>query len=64
MAIDFTPQFHRKLTRNDKRAVWVAVPHPGTLIPAKKAYYRAWQQEEWLRLTKAGEEVVALAITH
>ena len=64
MAIDFTPQFHRKLSGNGEHTVWVAVPHPGTLIPAKRAYYRTWQQEEWLRLTKAGEEVVALPVSH
>lgn len=61
MAIDFTPQFHKKLSRNDGCGVWIVVPHPGTLIPEKIAYYRTWQQEECQRLRNAGEEVVAFA---
>lgn len=64
MAIDFTPQFHKRLSKGDGRNVWVAIPHPRTLIPVKTAYYRAWQQEECLRLTKAGEDVLSLAISH
>lgn len=64
MALNFTPQFHRRLATSGERSIWVAIPHPRTLIPAKIAYYRAWQQEEWQRLTNAGEEVIALAISH
>jgi len=64
MAIDFTPQFHKKLSKNDERGVWIALPHPRTLIPAKIAYYHAWQQEECQRLKNAGEEVVAFAANH
>ncbi|HZW21358.1 hypothetical protein [Noviherbaspirillum sp.] len=61
MAIDFTPQFHKRLSRNSGHGVWVPVPHPRTLIPVKTQYYRAWQQEECLRLRSAGEEVMAAA---
>lgn len=64
MGIDFTPQFHRKLSKNNGRNVWVAIPHPRTLIPVKTVYYRTWQQEECVRLRIAGEEVVAVAISH
>lgn len=60
MAIDFTPQFHRRTPQNNGRNVWVAIPHPKTLIQVKTAYYRAWQQEERLRLQSAGEDVMAL----
>ncbi|RZI44806.1 hypothetical protein EGT07_05205 [Herbaspirillum sp. HC18] len=64
MAIDFTPQFHKRLSKHNGRNIWVAIPHPRTLIPVKTAYYRAWQQEERLRLTNAGEEVLAFAVSH
>lgn len=64
MGIDFTPQFHRMLSRHKSANVWVAIPHPKTLIPVKTAYYRAWQQEECARLRSAGEEVLALPISH
>lgn len=64
MAIDFTPQFHKRLSKNDGRILWVAVPPPRTLIPAKTVYYRTWQQEEGQRLRNAGEEVVTLAADH
>lgn len=64
MSIDFIPQFHRKISRHGEQNVWVAVPHPKTLIPIKTVYYRTWQQEESLRLQKAGEEVLAFPISH
>ena len=64
MAIDFTPQFHKKISKNDGRSAWVALPYPSTLIAAKADYYRTWQQEECQRLKNAGEEVVALATNH
>jgi hypothetical protein len=64
MAIDFTPQFHKRLSQSNGRNVWVALPHPHTLIPVKTAYYRSWQQEERLRLQTAGEEVLVVAISH
>lgn len=64
MAIDFIPQFHRKLTQNGSYSVWVALPHPRTLIAAKTNYYRAWQREECAKLESAGEVVLAFAITH
>lgn len=64
MAINFTPQFHKRLSTNNGRNVWVAIPHPKTLIPVKTAYYRTWQQEECQRLRQAGEEVIAFAISH
>lgn len=44
MAIDFTPQFHKRISQQPERSVWVAIPHPRTLIPVKTIYYRAWQQ--------------------
>jgi len=64
MAIHFLPQFHKKISRSDGRNVWIAIPHPKTLIPVKTVYYRNWQQEECLRLQEAGEEVMAFAISH
>lgn len=64
MAIDFTPQFHKRISQNGGRNLWVAIPHPKTLIPVKTVYYRAWQHEECLRLQEAGEEVLAFAVSH
>ena len=64
MGIDFTPQFHRKLSRNKDGNVWIAIPHPKTLVPVKTMYYRTWQQEERLRLVNAGEEVLAFPVSH
>ncbi|OWW22152.1 hypothetical protein [Noviherbaspirillum denitrificans] len=64
MAIDFTPQFHKRLSRVGGHGVWVAVPYPRTLIPVKTLYYRTWQQEECARLRNAGEEVVTFAVSH
>jgi hypothetical protein len=60
MAIDFTPQFHRKVSHSAGACVWVAIPHPRTLMPVKTIYYRVWQQEEHLRLQRAGETVLAI----
>jgi hypothetical protein len=56
--MDFMPQFHRRATRSDGRRVWIAVPHPKTLVPEKTHYYRDWQREERLRLQNAGEHVL------
>ena len=64
MALDFTPQFHKRISRNDGRNIWIALPPPKTLILAKTAYYRTWQQEEYQRLMNAGEDVVMLAANH
>jgi hypothetical protein len=60
MAIDFTPQFHRKVSHSAGACVWVAIPHPRTLMPVKTIYHRVWQQEEHLRLQRAGETVLAI----
>lgn len=62
MALDFLPQFHKRIA-HPGGGIWVAAPHPETLIPAKQAYYRKWQFEEYQRLCTAGEEVMALAIS-
>jgi hypothetical protein len=64
MAIDFTPQFHKRISPRREGSVWVAIPHPRTLMPVKTTYYSAWQQEERLRLQDAGEEVLAFAVSH
>jgi len=60
VAINFTPQFHRRLSLRNKD-VWVALPYPKTLIPAKTIYYRNWQQEESLRLAQEGETVLVIS---
>ena len=64
MAINFIPQFHKRVSQNPEQSVWVAIPHPKTLIPVKTIYYRNWQQEECLRLQNAGEEVLSFAVSH
>jgi hypothetical protein len=64
MAIDFIPQFHKRLSRNNEHGVWVAAPPPRTAIPAKTVYYRVWQKDECQRLINAGEEVVAFAVSY
>ncbi|HEY8101071.1 MAG TPA: hypothetical protein VIF82_09975 [Burkholderiaceae bacterium] len=55
---DFEPQFHRILEQGHNHSVWIALPHPRTLIPLKKIFYRKWQLEECLKLQAAGETVV------
>jgi hypothetical protein len=62
MSLDFSPQFHRQISRPDG-SIWVASPRPESLIPDKQGYYRKWQFEEYQRLCAAGEVVVALAIS-
>lgn len=62
MALDFLPQFHMRIPQPDG-GIWIAAPYPETLVPAKQAYYRQWQCEEYQRLCNAGEEVIALAIS-
>jgi hypothetical protein len=63
MAIRFEPQFHKRLTPGRSGSVWVALPHPRTLIPVKLHFYREWQLEESVKLQEAGETVLAFAIS-
>ncbi|MFC7517533.1 hypothetical protein ACFQUU_21205 [Herbaspirillum sp. GCM10030257] len=63
MELNFSPQFHKKISYKDGRAIWVATPHPATLIPMKTRYYQAWQREERLRLQDYGDEVMTLAMS-
>lgn len=63
MSIDFVPQFHQRISRGRGQEVWVAIPQPKALIPVKPVYYLAWQQEECLRLQKAGEEVLTFVVS-
>jgi hypothetical protein len=64
MSLNFTPQFHRRLSSKETRAVWVPLPHPKTVIPVKAMYYRTWQQEESMRLRELGDEVLCFPISH
>jgi hypothetical protein len=63
MPIEFDPQFHKKITQSEKNSVWVALPHPRTVIPVKTMFYRKWQFEECLRLQEAGEIVLTLPLS-
>ncbi|NEX60882.1 hypothetical protein [Noviherbaspirillum galbum] len=64
MPLDFTPQFHRKLSTQEKNKVWAPLPHPWTVIVIKRQYYRAWQEEESRRLREMGEDVLAFPMSH
>jgi hypothetical protein len=64
MRLNFSPQFHLRLSGDRDRHLWVAAPRPRTLIAAKAHYYIAWQREEGIRLQNAGEEVIALPISY
>jgi hypothetical protein len=64
MSLNFTPQFHRKLSTKETHAVWVPLPHPKTVIAVKTMYYRTWQQEESMRLRERGDEVLCFPISH
>ncbi len=64
MDINFTPQFHQKLTRSDDEVVWVALPRPYTLLALKERFYRDWETEERTRLEQAGDVVLAFAVSH
>jgi hypothetical protein len=57
MAPDFEPQFHKRVANGDNTSVWVALPHPRTVLPVKASFYLKWQMEERIRLEKAGETV-------
>ena len=63
MPIEFDPQFHKRISRSEKSSVWVALPHPRTLIPVKTTFYRKWQFEERLKLQEAGDVVLTLPLS-
>ncbi|MBC3919118.1 hypothetical protein H8L32_16625 [Undibacterium sp. CY18W] len=63
MTIKFEPQFHKKMSQSGDHAVWVALPHPRTIIPVKAHYYRQWQFEEQLKIQGAGDVVLAFPVS-
>lgn len=63
MSIKFDPQFHKKISHDGRNAVWVAMPHPRTVIPVKTMFYRKWQFEECLKIQEAGDVVLALPMS-
>jgi hypothetical protein len=63
MSLDFSPQFHKRLSYNNGQWIWVATPHPKTVMPIKMRFYQAWQREEYARLRRSGADVMAIAIS-
>lgn len=58
MSVSFKPQFHKRVVRYKSAHIWIALPHPKTLMPVKSVFYRQWQMEERLKLQEAGETVL------
>jgi hypothetical protein len=63
MGLDFSPQFHKRLSYREGHSIWVAAPYPKTLVPIKMRLYQAWRREEHARLQRAGADVMAIAIS-
>lgn len=55
----FDPQFHKCVAQSNDHGVWMALPHPRTLVSFKAECYKQWELEERLKLQEAGEELVS-----